>query len=88
MLSPQSLQVTRQLTALRPQVTQVKSQIGQLESELKAMEERMATIGDINQMMAMQLQESMNKQQQLLQMISNMMKAMHDQAKTIINNMR
>jgi hypothetical protein len=45
-------------------------------------------MGDQNQMMQLQLQDAMNKQSQMMQTLSNIMKSMHDTQKAIIRNMR
>lgn len=55
---------------------------------LEEMENQLAAISDMSEMDNMNLQEAMNKQQQVMQIISNLMKQMHDTAKAIIDNMR
>jgi len=50
--------------------------------------EDVSTISDITEMMTFELQMMMSKQQQLLQLLSNMMKTYHDTQKSIIENMR
>lgn len=48
----------------------------------------LATIADLSQMTALQLQDAMNKQSQAIQTLSAILKTMHDTAKAVINNMR
>lgn len=44
--------------------------------------------GDLSQMDQMNLQDAMNKQQQIMQTLSNLLKANHDTATAIINNLK
>jgi len=55
---------------------------------LENLEQSLQTMSDMSQMMQLQLQDAMNKQQQVMQILSNIMKAQHDTLKAIINNMR
>ncbi len=48
----------------------------------------MQTITDISQQLQLQLEEAMNKQQQLMQTMSNIMKNQHDTLNSIIRNMK
>jgi hypothetical protein len=59
-----------------------------LEKEVSMLEAKIATLDDMTQMMQLELQDAMNKQQQAFTMISNVMKSFHDTAKSIINNIR
>lgn len=43
---------------------------------------------DMSQQLQLQLQDAMNKQQQAMQILSNIMKNQHDTLKSIINNMK
>jgi hypothetical protein len=49
---------------------------------------RMRAQSEMSQQTQLQLQDAMNRQQQAMQMLSNMMKASHDTAKAVIRNMR
>lgn len=60
----------------------------QAEALIKKMEDQLNTLSEMNQMDMLELQNAMNKQQQLMQTMSNIMKTMHDTAKAIIENMR
>ncbi|MEM6533429.1 MAG: hypothetical protein AAF654_12455 [Myxococcota bacterium] len=57
-----------------------------LSRELKELEDESASIGFDQQMMQMELQDLLQKQQQFLTMMSNMSKMMHDVAMSIIRN--
>jgi hypothetical protein len=46
------------------------------------------TVSDMSQQMQLDLQDTMQEQQQFIQTISNIMKAEHDTLKAIINNLR
>ncbi|MGD8240901.1 MAG: hypothetical protein PVH68_20285 [Armatimonadota bacterium] len=60
----------------------------QVAAEIAAYEKQLQTQTDMSQMMMLQLQQTMQKRQQAFQMLSNLMKNMHDTAKAIIQNMR
>jgi len=61
----------------------VKS-FGQLEDEIKKWEEKLNSIGDDAQLANVDLQNVLQKQQQTLQMMSNISKMVHDTAMSII----
>jgi hypothetical protein len=58
------------------------------EALLQDLESQLQTMTDMSQMLQLQLQEAMNKQQQAMQILSNIMKNQHDTLKAIIQNMR
>ena len=60
----------------------------QVEKLIENMETQLNTIADMNQMDMLALQDAMNKQAQLMQMMSNIMKQMHDTANAIIRNLK
>src|SRR5262245_38629173 len=60
----------------------------QVEKEIAAWEERLNSLGDDAQRSALDLQAAMQKQQQLMQTLSNVSKTLHDTAKAIIQNLR
>ena len=66
----------------------IDQQINSLDTGIKVLEEHLQSTGDDGQMMQMQLQDAMNKQQQAMQTLSAIMKAQHDTLKAIISNMR
>jgi hypothetical protein len=66
----------------------IDQQINSLDTGIKVLEEHLQSTGDDGQMMQMQLQDAMNKQQQAMQTLSAIMKAQHDTMKAIISNMR
>jgi len=55
---------------------------------LQALEERLQNASDLAQEWQLRLQDAMNKQAQAYQMLSAIMKAFHDTAKSIIQNMK
>jgi len=61
---------------------------GEAENLLKDLESQYQTAKDMTQMLQMQLQDAMNKQQQVYAMLSAIMKNQHDTLKQIIQNMR
>ena len=69
------------------EVTQTVTK-SQVESLLEQMTMQLETISDMTQMDMLNLQDAMNKQAQLMQMMSNIMKMFHDTAKSIIQNLR
>jgi len=58
-----------------------------LDNEMKRWEERLSTVGDDAQLANVDLQNILQKQQQLLQMLSNISKMVHDTAMTVIRKM-
>lgn len=57
---------------------------GELEDQIKALEERLNSVGDDAQLANVDLQNMLQKQQQTLQMMSNISKMLHDTAMSII----
>ncbi len=58
------------------------------EALLKRLEAELAAQESDSEMMSLNLQDVMQKREQVLQMLSNMMKAMHDSTQAIINNLK
>ena len=58
------------------------------DAELKNLEDELQTAGDDAQLANIDLQNMLQKHQQTMQMMSNMMKAQHDTLKAIIQNMK
>lgn len=58
------------------------------EDKLSSLDEQLQGIGDDAQLANIDLQNALQKQQQTMQMMSNIMKSQHDTLKAIINNMR
>jgi len=59
-----------------------------LESELEQLEAKLAKYDETTQMLQLELQDAMNKQQQAYQLLSAIIKSNHDTLKAIISNMR
>ncbi len=57
---------------------------GELDNYIKHLEEKLNTVGDDAQLANVDLQNNLQKQQQLLQMLSNISKMLHDTASGII----
>ncbi|HXH62403.1 MAG TPA: hypothetical protein VNI20_13730 [Fimbriimonadaceae bacterium] len=60
----------------------------QIDSYVNRLNTDLETVGDDAQMQQLQLQQMLEKRQQLMQTISNICKVMNDSAKSIINNMK
>ena len=60
----------------------------QVEVLIDDMENQLATLSDRNEMDNKKLQDAMNKQAQIMQMMSNIMKNMHDTANATIQNLK
>jgi hypothetical protein len=60
----------------------------QLEEEIQSAEANLNSMGDMSQLQQLQLQDAMQKQQQVIQTISNIMKNQHDTLKSIIQNLK
>jgi hypothetical protein len=58
------------------------------EALLKRLEAELAAQASDSDMMSLKLQDAMQKRQQVVQMLSNIMKAMHDTTQAIINNLK
>jgi len=59
-----------------------------LKNAIDAAEEKLNSIGDDAQLANIDLQNALQKQQQLIQILSNMSKALHDTAMAIIRNIK
>ena len=59
-----------------------------LDNEIARLEELLATIGDDAQLANVDLQNILQKQQQILQMMSNISKMMHDATMAVIRNIK
>lgn len=70
------------------EVAVVLSTLDEAKALLEKLEQSLQTLSDISQMMQLELQDAMNKQQQAMQILSNIMKNQHDTLKAIIQNMR
>jgi hypothetical protein len=73
--------ITRALSSIDQQINSLGTGIGVLE-------EKLSSVGDDAQLANIDLQNSLQKQQQTLQTMSNVSKMLHDTAKAIIQNMR
>jgi hypothetical protein len=63
------------------------SSFASLDNEIALWEEKLNALGDDSQLANIDLQNALQKQQQCLQMISNVSKMTHDTAMSIIRNM-
>ena len=61
--------------------------IGKLEDEIQTWEDKLNSVGDDAQLANVDLQNMLQKQQQTLQMMSNISKALHDTAMAVIRKM-
>lgn len=78
--------VTQKVQARQPLDVQATLQqvTGQAHAQLKARGDKMNTLGDDAQLANVEMQNILQKQQQTLQMISNISKMMHDTAMSVI----
>jgi hypothetical protein len=65
-----------------------KMTITELEKEILTAEENLNELGDMSQLDQLALQDTLQKEQQFIQTISNIMKQQNDTLKSIIENMR
>ncbi|MEM6533430.1 MAG: hypothetical protein AAF654_12460 [Myxococcota bacterium] len=74
--------------ALAPAAGQRKQArtVGELKDYEKYLEDALNSVGEDGQLMNLELQNQLQRQQQQLQMMSNMSKAMHDVAMSILRN--
>jgi hypothetical protein len=63
------------------------SELDQLEAEIKSWEEKLNSIGDDAQLANVDLQNMLQKQQQTLQMMSNISKMLHDTAMAVLRKL-
>ena len=76
------------LDFIERRLASIDQQIIALDTGINVMKDKLSAIGDDAQMANIDLQNSLQKQQQLLQTISNISKNQHDTLKSIIQNMR
>jgi len=69
-------------------LTSIDQQIMALDTGIEVLEKKLQSVGDDAQLANIDLQNQLQKQQQTLQTMSNVSKALHDTAKAIISNMR
>ena len=69
-------------------LSSIDQQIMALDTGIGVFEEKLQSVGDDAQLANIDLQNQLQKQQQTLQTMSNVSKALHDTAKAIISNMR
>jgi uncharacterized phage infection (PIP) family protein YhgE len=77
----------RRLRAYESQVAAAAEELSRAESELKAWEETLNSAGDDAQLANVDLQNILQKQQQTLQMMSNISKLLYDTAQSVIRKM-
>ena len=65
----------------------VDAKILSLQTGISVLEDKLASIGEDSQLANIDLQNSLQKQQQLLQMLSNISKSLHDTQMAMIRNM-
>jgi len=66
----------------------IDQQINALDTGTEVLDEMLASAGDDSQMANIDLQNTLQKQQQTLQTLSNILKSQHDTLKAIISNVR
>ena len=76
------------LDFIKRHLTSIDQQIKALDTGVEVLEEKLSSIGDDAQLANIDLQNALQKQQQIIQTISNISKMHHDTMMSIINNMR
>ena len=76
------------VSGLERKLSTLERKKAELLEKIKMVETEMATMTDMSQQLQLQLQDAMNKSQQAMQILSNIMKNQHDTLKAIIQNMR
>jgi hypothetical protein len=76
-----------QKDSIRDRIGQARSGRADQESVIKALEEKLASVGDDSQLANIDLQNALQKQQQVLQTMANMSKLLHDSAMAVIRKM-
>jgi hypothetical protein len=71
---------------LQRHADRIDGKIQSLQTGLSVLEDKLATVGDDAQLANLDLQSTLQKQQQLLQMMSNISKSLHDTGMTTIKN--
>ena len=75
---------TKQLKVMKDQVGQCLKQSDQWEKQIQALDRQLQSVGDDAQLANIDLRNSLQKQQQTLQTISNVSKMLHDTSMAII----
>ncbi len=75
---------TKQLKAIKVQVGQARKKSNEWEKYIKALESQLSSVGDDAQLANVDMQNMLQKQQQTMQMMSNISKMLHDTAMAVI----
>jgi len=87
--SPVSRQLQTELAAQQRSLDELQALLRKFEQHQRNLKNiKIQNRGDLNQMDQLKLQDAMNKQQQAMQAISNILKTNHDTAAAIINNLK
>ena len=87
--SPVSRQLQTELAAQQRSLDELQALVRKFEQHQRNLANIKIQIhGDMSQMDQLKLQDAMNKQQQAMQTLSNLLKANHDTATAIINNLK
>ena len=76
------------LDFIQARLASIDLKIKSLSTGVEVLEEKLSTAGEDSQLANIDLQNALQKQQQLLQTLSSISKSHHDTLKSIINNMR
>ena len=87
--SPVSRQLQTELAAQQRSLEELQALVRKFEQHQRNLKNiKIQILGDLNQMDQLKLQDAMNKQQQAMQAISNILKANNETATAIINNLK
>lgn len=88
---PRIAEFNRELATYQRKVAVLYREVQRLQAHqrrLNTLARQLQTIGDDAQMMQLQLQAAMQKQTQAMQMLSSILKSMHDTERSIIRNIK
>lgn len=90
MISPRTLSKgnNAQLLKTKLQIAEYRKVAEDNLRQIKDLEMKLSTIGDDAQLANLNLQNVLQRQQQALQMMSNIAKTLHDTQKAVIRNIR
>jgi hypothetical protein len=69
---------------VRDELHRARAALGEVDLHIKSLEDKLNSVGDDAQLANVDLQNTLHKEQQTLQMLSNMSKSLHDTAKSLI----
>lgn len=90
-VDPRVAEFKRELASYNTNVVAVQREVQRLEAQqrrLNALARQLSSVGEDGQMLQFQLQQAMNKQQQVIQTLSNILKKTSETQDSIVRNMK